>query len=133
MRQRLHQFGCGGDARRERQAACGGGLQQLRRRARADAELGAERLRACQIVRVEDGADADDGVRHVRNHRLGGLDRNRRAQRDFQGAHTAGDEGFGERDRVFQPLDGENGDHRRLPEQIGEFFLFRCRAHAEPL
>ena len=32
-------------------------------RARADAEFGAERLGALEIVGVQDGADPDDGVR----------------------------------------------------------------------
>ena len=44
MRQRLHQFGGRGDPRRERQVAGGGGFQQFRRGAGADAEFGADRL-----------------------------------------------------------------------------------------
>ena len=74
LRQRLHQFGGRRDPRCERQVARGGGFQEFRRRARADAELGAERLGAREIVGVQDRADADDGFRHLGDHGLGGLD-----------------------------------------------------------
>ena len=72
VRQRLHQFGSRRDARRERQVAGGGGLQQFRRGAGADAEFGAERLGPREIVGVQDRADADDGLRHLGDDGLGG-------------------------------------------------------------
>ena len=83
--------------------------------------------RAIQIVGVQDGADADDGVRHLGHDRLGGLDRHRRAQRDFQHAHTARDQRLGERHRVFEPFDGEHRDDAGRLEQRGEFFLLSGR------
>ena len=35
-------------------------------------------------------------------------------QRDFQHAHAAGNESFGERHRVFKPVDGNDGDDTGL-------------------
>src|ERR1700730_2884660 len=136
MGQCLHQFGCGGDPRRERQGACGGCLQQIGRRARADAEFNTERFRAIQIGGVQDGADADKGVRHLGHDRSCGLDRNWGAQRDFQHAHTARNECLGERYRVFKPFNGKDRDDTGRFEQRGEFFLAvlgRSHNHAETL
>ena len=133
-RQRLHQFGSRRDPRRERQVACGCGFQQLRRRARADAEFGAERPRPRQIVGVQDRADADHGFRHLRDHGLGGLDGHRRAQRDFQHAHAAGDQCPRQRHRVFQPLDGQHRNDGGGLEDGGELVpaLVRC-GHGDAL
>jgi len=122
--QRLHQFGRRRDARRERQRACGGSLEQVGRGARTDAENGADRFRTGQIVRIQDGANPDDGFRHVCDDRLCGRDRSRRAQRDFQYPHAARNQCPGERDGVFKPLDGKNRDDDGLSEQRGELFLF---------
>ena len=58
-------------------------------------------------------------------------DRDRRAQRDFQHPHAAGDQRPGERDRVLKPFDGQHRDDDGLFEQRGEFFLF-CH-HREAL
>ena len=122
-RQRLHQFGSRRDPRREWQVALGGGFQQIRRRARADAEFGAERPRPREIVGVQDRPDADNGFRHLRDHGLGGLDGHRRSQRDFQHADAAGDQRPRQRHRVFQPLDGQHRNDRGGLEDGGELFL----------
>ncbi|MOA48425.1 hypothetical protein D3C78_1711650 [compost metagenome] len=87
-------------------------MQQIGSQARADGELRPGIGHFLQLLRVDDGTGADDGIRHFfgnstdRVHGAGG------AQGDFQYPDATGHQGFRQRDRVFQFVDDDHRDYR---------------------
>ena len=88
-------------------------------------KLGADILRARQIIGIQDGADPDHGLGHIGDDGLRGRKRHQRAQGHFQHAHAAGDQRSRQRNRVREPLDGQDRDDAAGFKQRREFFLFR--------
>jgi len=86
---------------------------------RVEGEAGAKLLGTGEVLRRQHGADADDRFRHLGDNGRGGVPPCFRPQRDLEQPQSAGHQGTGEWNRVFDALDR---DHRDDGSQLKEFF-----------
>src|SRR5450830_593789 len=119
---RGHHFRRRHHARQQRQAAGFGGSDQRCSQTRRHAERCTGVARGGEFFRAGQGADADDGVRHLLGNRADRRQAVFGAQGDFQHADTACHQRPGQWHGVFQFVDGNHGDDCRSTHDVEDAF-----------
>ncbi len=108
------------DARCKGKPGLTGRREDARVHARRDSKRRARFDHLLHLVRREDGADPGEHFRHIGADGLEGVERSRRAQREFHHIHAAGEQRFGERNGILCAINDEHGDNAAGFYALGE-------------